>query len=132
MFQLFLATPEKKIVGDAELEEITVPGFAGELCILPGHAPLMTTLEPGIVRYKLKNGTEDKLAIGWGYCQVSASGVSVLVEDALKSDEVDLQSVEKGIAMLETKIGQDTFSDQDLDKMQKQLGTFRAQKNLIQ
>src|SRR5579871_1673691 len=95
MFKLFFATPEKKIVADAELEEIRVPGYAGELDILPGHVPLMTTLEPGILRYKLKNAAMEKMAISWGYCQVSAEGVTVLVEGAVQDAELNRAMLEQ-------------------------------------
>lgn len=131
MFQLFLATPEKKIVTDAELEEITVPGYAGELNILPGHAPLMTTLEPGILKYKLKSGQHEELAIGWGYCQVSATGVNVLVEEALTAMDIDTQKVDTAISALENRIGTDTLSEAEWDKVQKQIATLRAQKELV-
>jgi len=89
MFKLFFATPERKIVADLELDEITVPGQLGELNILEGHAPLMTTLEPGIVRYTLKNGEKKKMAISWGYCQISADGVTVLAESAALAEDLD-------------------------------------------
>ena len=96
MFKLNLVTPEKKLVADQELEEVTVPAFVGELHILPGHAPLMTTLEPGILKYKLKGSPEFvKIAISWGYCQVSTESVNVLAESAVSADEIDLKVVKE-------------------------------------
>ena len=50
MFSLTLVTPEKKLLTDVEIEEIIVPAFRGELNILPGHAPLMSTLGIGLLR----------------------------------------------------------------------------------
>ena len=54
MFKLTIVTPEKRILVGQEVEEVTVPAFKGELNILPGHAPLMTTLETGVMKWKLK------------------------------------------------------------------------------
>jgi len=130
MFQLFLATPEKKLVGDSELSEITVPAHAGELNILPGHAPLMTTLDPGVLSYKLKSGQEERLAIGWGYCQVSAAGVSVLVEEAVSSSEIEAASLDKEVEKLEMLLGQDSLSEEDWVRTEKMLATYRAQLTL--
>lgn len=127
MFQLFLATPEKRLVSDSELSEITVPAYAGELNILPGHAPLMTTLDPGVLSYKLKSGVKERLAIGWGYCQVSAAGVSVLVEEAVSSGEIEASSLDKEIQKLEMLLGQEVLSEDDWSRTEKMLATYRAQ-----
>jgi len=67
MFKLNLVTPDKKIVTDQELDEVTLPAYAGELNILPGHAPLMTTLTAGALKYKLKGQESEELAVSWGY-----------------------------------------------------------------
>ena len=101
MFKLFLATPDKKLVTDQELEEITVPAHLGELHILPGHAPLMTALHGGILRYRLKDSEFVKLAIGWGYCQVSSDGVTVLAETANSTDELDTNEINEQLKTYE-------------------------------
>src|SRR5688572_3427338 len=89
-FKLTLVTPEKKLLSDVEIEEVFVPGFRGVLNILPGHAPLVTTLETGILRYRLKGQTELKpVAVSWGYCEVSPRGVTVMAETAERPDEID-------------------------------------------
>ena len=132
MFKLFLATPESKLVGDAEVLDLTVPGHAGELNILPGHSPLMTSLEAGILSYRLANGESDRFAISWGYCQVSPEGVSVLVETAMKKESVDVNSLTKSIADLELKAAQDVLEDADWESLQKDIATARAQISLVQ
>lgn len=97
MFSLTLVTPAKKILEKAPLKEAHVPAFRGELEILPGHAPLITTLEAGVLRYKLANSDADvRVAISWGYCEVTASGeVNVLAETAEGRDEIDVTRAEK-------------------------------------
>ncbi|MFN9067439.1 MAG: F0F1 ATP synthase subunit epsilon, partial [Bdellovibrionales bacterium] len=56
--KLSLFTPEKKIVADQEVEDVLVPAFRGELHILNGHAPLMTKLTTGIMKWKFKGETQ--------------------------------------------------------------------------
>lgn len=95
MFTLTVVTPEKKLLANQEIEEVFVPGFRGELNILPGHAPLMTTLRPGILRYRLKG--ESKIhaaAVSVGYAQVNPTGVNVLAETAERPDELDAEIVD--------------------------------------
>ena len=127
MFKLNLVTPEKKIVTDQELEEVTLPAFKGELNILPGHAALMTTLEPGILSYRLKNGESAKFAISWGYCQVSSDGVSVLAENAMASGDVDVKVVREHLAYFENRLSNEMLDDPEYEKVQHEIGRLKAE-----
>lgn len=131
MFKLNFVTPEKKIVADQGLESVTVPAYRGELHILPGHAPLMTTLEPGILRYKLKNGESAKVAISWGYCQISAEGVNVLAESATKVTEVDTKSANEGLKTQEARLAAG-LDDAEWVKTQHEIGRLKAELQLAQ
>lgn len=105
MFVLNLVTPEKKLVTDLEIEEVLVPGFKGQLDILPGHAPLMTTLGSGVVKYRAKNETKyETVAVSWGYAEVHPEGVIVLAEVAEAAEEIDQARAAAGIKQAEEKL----------------------------
>src|SRR4051812_22754345 len=90
MFILNLVTPEKKLVTDLEIEEVLVPAFKGQLDILPGHAPLMTTLATGLLKYRVKGSTQfETVVVSWGYMQVHPEGVVVLADIAETTAEID-------------------------------------------
>jgi F-type H+-transporting ATPase subunit epsilon len=127
MFKLNLVTPDKKLVADQELEEIVLPAFKGELAILPGHAPLMTTLEPGILSYKLKGQSEVKVAISWGYCQVSPEAVNVLAESAMMASEIDLKVVQQHLKTQEERIASESLSDADWADAQHEVARLKAE-----
>ena len=128
MFKLNLVTPEKKLVADQELELITLPAFKGELAILPGHAPLMTTLEPGILSYKLKGQSElVKVAISWGYCQVSPESVNVLAESAMLAAEIDLKVVQDHLKSQENKIATEALDDAQWADAQHEIARLNAE-----
>lgn len=97
MFSLTLVTPSKKLVEKAPVKEVLIPAYRGEIEILPGHAPLITTLSAGVLQYKLDNGSPDvRVAISWGYCEVTASGeINVLAETAETQSELNLERAEK-------------------------------------
>lgn len=88
MLKLEIVTPEKRVF-DAEVDSVTVPTASGEAGIFPNHAPLVSTLKPGILSYSQKGGSE-KLAVSGGFVEVSGNKVSVLADTAETSDEVDL------------------------------------------
>ena len=93
--QLDIVTPEKKAFSD-EIDSVVVPGSEGEMGILKSHAPLVTTLQPGELRY-MKNGEEFSLAIGTGLVEISNDRVSVLTDMALEEKEIDESAVEKAL-----------------------------------
>ena len=94
--QLDIVTPEKKAFSD-EIDSVVVPGVQGEMGILKSHAPLVTTLQPGELRY-LKDGEEHHLAIGTGVVEISNDRVAVLTDMALGESEIDEDAVEKELA----------------------------------
>ena len=93
--RLDIVTPEKKAFSE-EVDSVIVPGSEGELGILKAHAPLVTPLRPGELRY-LKNGEETSLAIGTGLVEVSNDRVSVLTDMALGEESIDEHAVEKAL-----------------------------------
>jgi F-type H+-transporting ATPase subunit epsilon len=131
MFKLNLVTPDKRIVTDQELDEITLPAYAGELNILPGHAPLMTTLEAGTLRYRLKGQPVHELAVSQGYCQVSAEGVTVLAEHAVGAGEVDTKVVQDHLRQNETRLASETLNDADYEKVQHEIARLKAELTLV-
>ena len=130
-FKIFFATPDRKIVSDMDLEQVTVPGEAGELNILQGHAPLMTNLEPGILRYTLKNGERKSLAISWGYCQISTDGVTILAETATASEDLNAQVVQSKLKETEQVLGQQQLNEEEWTKTQQEASRLRAEISLI-
>ena len=127
MFKLNFATPDRKVVSDAELEEITLPAFAGELNILPGHSPIMTSLEAGILSYKLKGEETRKFAVSWGYCQVSSEGVNVLAESAVVSEEIEIKVVQEHLKEQEARLAEESMDDSDWEKAQHEIARLKAE-----
>ncbi len=132
--RLDIVTPEKLAFSD-EIDSVVVPGGEGELGILPSHAPIVSTLQPGELRY-LKAGKETSLAIGTGIVEVSHDRVSVLTDMALGAEEVDESAVEKAIeaakkAMSEKLLPEETAAAQlALQKSLAQLHIKRRQRSL--
>ncbi len=131
MFTLTLVTPEKKIVAGAEIEEVFVPAYRGELNILPGHAPLLTTLNTGVLKYRLKGESKlNYVAVSWGYCQVNPNGVNILAETAERPEEIDLKRVETAQSEAERRIVGESMDMLSLDKMQNKIARARVRREV--
>jgi F-type H+-transporting ATPase subunit epsilon len=127
MFTLTLVTPEKKLVTGQEIEELFIPGFKGELDIHPGHAPLMTTIETGILRYRLKGDARvHSVAISWGYAQVNPGGVSVLAETAERPEEIDVERVKTTLKNAESRLAGQNEAPELIEKLQRKVHRARA------
>jgi F-type H+-transporting ATPase subunit epsilon len=83
-----IVTAEREVFSDQAVDMVVAPGAEGVVGILPRHAPLLTTLVPGVVRIK-HGGTEQALAVGGGFLQVARDNVLILADTAEREDEVD-------------------------------------------
>jgi F-type H+-transporting ATPase subunit epsilon len=126
MFKLTLVTPEKRLVLDQELDEVTVPAYRGELNILPGHAPLVTTLETGVLSYKLKGQEAQKVSISWGYCQVSPTGVNILAEYAVVPAELQMDELKRSMTDAERRLGTESLDDEQWREAQRDVARGRT------
>lgn len=93
--RLDIVTPERRALSE-EVDSVVVPGIDGEMGILKAHAPLVSTLRPGELRY-IKGGVETSLAIGTGIVEISYDRISVLTDMALGDADIDEQAVEKAM-----------------------------------
>jgi F-type H+-transporting ATPase subunit epsilon len=89
-----IVTAEREVFADETVDMVVAPGADGVVGILPRHAPLLTTLVPGVVRIK-HGGAEDALSVGGGFLQVARDNVLILADSAEREDEVDAARAEE-------------------------------------
>ncbi|MGJ3237768.1 MAG: ATP synthase F1 subunit epsilon [Anaerolineae bacterium] len=86
-----LVTQERKVFEDSEIDMVVVPGAEGEMGILPGHAPVLTTMSFGELVIK-KGDAEERYAIYGGVVDVRPDKVVILADLAESSYEIDAES----------------------------------------
>lgn len=101
-FKLEIVTPEKRVV-DTAAEEVQIPGKNGYLGVLPGHAPLITELAVGEIRYR-QNSSEQRLAVAWGFAEVLPNRVTILAETAEWPSEIDVERARKAKERAEQRL----------------------------
>jgi len=97
--KLDMVTPYQRVLSE-EIDELTAPGTLGELGILPGHTPLLTTLKVGELTYK-KDGETFHVAVNWGYVEVENDTATVLVETAELAEQIDLERARAALGRAE-------------------------------
>lgn len=108
--RLSVTTPRGAIV-ESDVDEVTAPGELGELGVLPGHVPLMTSLKPGVLTYR-EDSRSGTMAVGQGFLQVAPAMVAgkatdrilVLVDQAVAAASVDRAAAERALAGAEAEI----------------------------
>ncbi|WP_440877373.1 F0F1 ATP synthase subunit epsilon [Thalassotalea sp. PLHSN55] len=77
------------------IESLQITGSEGELGIMPGHAPLLTSLKPGMARIVKKGGDEEVIYISGGMLEVQPNHVTVLADVATRGGDLDEQAAEE-------------------------------------
>ena len=127
MFLLNLVTPEKRVATDVEVEEVIVPAYRGQLDILPGHAPLMTTLGTGTLKYKSKGSSNyESVVVSWGYCQVNPTGVVILAETAESLEEIDRARAEAALKKAKAQLMEPILEPDQIAKLQHKMARATA------
>lgn len=133
MLKMSLVTPYKKVLTDVPVEEVILPAFLGQLEILPGHAPLMTTLTTGVVKYKVEGGSDfKKAAVSWGYIEVANNVVNILAETAETEEDLDQNRVSVAFEKAVNLLDSNELDMNQIEKFQRKLKRAEARKELFQ
>jgi len=93
--KLEIVTQERRVYSADDVEMVIAPGAEGEMGVLPHHAPLMTSLEEGVMRVKHTTGGEELVAIHGGFMEVLPDKVTVLADAAERAEEIDTARAEE-------------------------------------
>lgn len=85
---------QDRAVFEGDVDIVVAPGVDGELGVLPHHAPLLTTLKPGVLRVR-QGGREELFAISGGVMEVRPDIVTVLADAAEAAEEIDISRAEE-------------------------------------
>jgi F-type H+-transporting ATPase subunit epsilon len=87
-FRFELVTPERMALSE-DVAEVVVPGVEGEFTVLPGHAPTISALRPGVIEVALADASKTRIFVKGGFAEVDAGHLTVLAERALPVEEMD-------------------------------------------
>ncbi len=104
-FMFELVSPERLLFA-GEVEDVVVPGTEGEFTVLKDHAPMMTTMKPGVVTVGETASKKTRLFVRGGFADVAPTGLTILAEMAVPVDQLDAAKIEA-----EIRDAQDDVSD---------------------
>jgi F-type H+-transporting ATPase subunit epsilon len=121
-FKFDLVSPERLLVS-GEVEQVLVPGTEGDMTILAHHAPVLTTLRPGLLEIGFSGGKAQHYFVRGGFAEVNPNGLTVLAETAIDLDELKADQLNQAIQDAEEDVGDAT--DDALDRAQTKLDHLR-------
>lgn len=123
-FKFELVSPERLLVS-GNVEQVIVPGSEGEMTVLAHHAPLLTTLRPGLLDIGFPGGGEhQRYFVRGGFAEVSPAGLTVLAETAIDLVELDAAQFAQAVKDAEEDVA-DATDDAIRDRAQTKLDHLR-------
>ena len=117
--QLEVVTPERRVLAEP-VDMVTVPGLGGELGILPGHTPLISQLQTGVLTY-VQEGKSYPLHVSGGFVEVRDDHVSVLADVAEMPEEIDAARAKLSRDKLEKQLNAWTGSEDEFETAKVEL-----------
>lgn len=122
-----IVTPKKTVVKNLSVDELVMPAAKGEVTILPGHTPLLTTIGVGVIR-TLSHAENINFLVTGGFSEIRNDQVLILGEKIEAATEIDLERAEKARAeveqtMLNTVLGELEYAKytKKLERVQKRV-----------
>ena len=99
-----LVSPER-LLSSGQVAMVVVPGAEGDFGVLPGHAPMMSTIRPGAITVYASdsNTVTSRIFVDGGFAEVNDKGLTSLAEAATPVSEIDPAKVAVDLAAARTK-----------------------------
>ena len=119
-----LASPEE-LVFSADVDMVVVPGAEGDFGVLPGHAPFIATVRPGVIDVHQGDRVENRLFVSGGFAEVNERGCTVLSDEACPVEALERGDVEARLATAEEAMA-DADTDDERAKAEAEIAVRRA------
>lgn len=123
-----LVSPVKKLLGKP-VAMVSMPGTEGDFAVLPGHAPLIATLRPGVIETYDADRVSDRIFVGGGFVEVTAERCTVLAQEALPVAEIDRAALNTAIMELESGLA--AAADTERTTIAGQLAVAQAKREAL-
>ncbi len=101
--QFDLVSPERLLMS-AAVQQVVVPGSEGEMTVLVNHAPVMTTLKPGLLVITGEDGEREEIFVRGGFADINADGLTILAEMAIPMAELTPEALAEEIRLAEQEL----------------------------
>jgi len=120
-----LVSPDRLLMS-ADVAQVVLSGREGDFTVLPGHAPVLTTMRPNLVEISATEGGDvTRIFVRGGFADVAANRMTILAEEAIMMDELDRAALEQRIQDA-TEDADDASDDQTRDDARELVTRLQA------
>jgi F-type H+-transporting ATPase subunit epsilon len=106
-FKFELVSPERLLVSE-DAESVVIPGTEGEMTVMAHHAPVMTTLKPGVVTVNAVSGKVDRYVVFGGFADVLPESLTLLAESSSHVDDISPADISERIEQVRKDLAETT------------------------
>jgi F-type H+-transporting ATPase subunit epsilon len=114
-----------KLLYSGEVASVQIPGSEGDMTILPGHAPVLSTLKPGVIVVTREGAAAEKTFVRGGFAEVNPKGLTVLAETAIPMAELNQATLAQQIKNAEEDVA-DAKTDEARQKAAEMLDHLKT------
>jgi F-type H+-transporting ATPase subunit epsilon len=122
--QFELVSPEELLVEEA-VEMVVIPGEEGDFGVLPRHAPMLSTVRPGVISVYENNSVRDRIFVAGGFAEVTPERCTVLAEMALPVGDIDRADAEQKLSDARDDL-KDAKDDAERHAAERQVAAYEA------
>jgi F-type H+-transporting ATPase subunit epsilon len=123
LFKFELVSPEQLLLSQ-DVRQVLVPGTEGNFTVLPGHAPVLSTLRPGVLDMLDEQGREERIYVRGGFAEVNPKGLIVLAEVAIPLAELSPEMLAQQVKNAEEDVA-DASDEEKRRRAQESLDHLR-------
>lgn len=118
---LTILSPERRLLNQLPVESVTLTGSEGQIQILPGHAPFISTLETGVFNYRISGEGAGTGVISSGFFEVKQNQVTVMAETLELKSEIDIPRAKSAQEKAEAMLKEAALDEHQFKKYQLKL-----------
>jgi len=128
--RLELVSPEKELASRM-VKQVLVPGVEGEFMAMPDHAPVLSTIKPGVLVISEISGRETRYFVRGGYAEMANDQLIILAERAIPLKELDLAEIGREITWAREDL-EDARNDEERHAFQERLDFLEQLKQALE
>ena len=119
-----LVSPERLLLSE-QVDMVVVPGAEGDFGVLPRHAPLISTLRPGVIRVFEGREVKNRIFVAGGFAEVTPERCTVLAEEAVPLKDIDVVTIDQQLKDLGEDLA-DAKTDEEKAAIAKRIAVRQA------
>ena len=124
-----IVSPERLLFAD-DIDMVTIPGSQGDFGVLPSHAPVVSTLRPGLVTIYGEGDIKERIYVADGFAHITEESCTILAEESIFLAEMDANMIEETIKQAKKEL-ENARTEEEKDALKRDLDYIHSKLELL-